>query len=391
LESVQEQTYTLRSFSQIEEIGQTAWDALIGSDDGAPETSPFVEYTWLHCLEEAGCVHENRGWAPHHLALYNQAEELIAALPLYLKMNSEGEFVFDWAWADASRRMGAPYYPKLVAGVPFTPASGARLLVRPDCAVPRATLVRLFADALRKTVDTSEVSSAHVLFPHLDEAQLWEDAGFIGRSGVQYQFHNPGYADFEAFLQTLPSKKRTQIRRERKQPERDGVQITTERELTAETIEAMHHFYGLTVDQFMYGRRYLNRKFFELVASRFAHRLAWVIARKDGKPIAGAFNVKKGKTLYGRYWGASETLPFLHFNVCYYHGVEECIREGLSKFEPGAGGEHKRVRGFAPTETFSAHYVKHQRLQSAVHDFVRRERAAIRDVVSGRTEDTKED
>jgi predicted N-acyltransferase len=211
---------------------------------------------------------------------------------------------------------------------------------------------------------------------------MWSDAGFTVRHGVQYHWHNrPGrpFASYEDFLTTLPSKKRTQIRRERKQPAMDGVTIQTLRpeELTEDVADTMFELYLTTVDKYFYGRRYLKRKFFQLVRTRFADRLAWVVAKKDGHIVASAFNVKKGDTLYGRYWGTTVDLPFLHFNVCYYHGVDEAIREGLARFNPGAGGEHKKVRGFVPTKTFSAHHIEDARFRAILDAHLTRERAAI--------------
>ncbi len=342
-------------------------------------SSPFVEHTWLQCLEEAQCVGERSGWIPQHLALFD-GKELIAAAPAYVKMNSEGEFVFDWSWADLASRLGIEYYPKLVIAAPFTPATGDRLLVRPD--QDRAKTIELFADATRQVVKQLDLSGAHVLFPKDEEAEAWADNGFMLRHGVQYHWHNasPPFKTFEDFLTTQPSKKRTQVRRERKQPAMDGVTIETLRpeDLTVEIAREMHALYLTTVDKHYYGRRYMKRRFFELLVERFSHRMAWVVAKKDGVIIASAFNVKKHDTLYGRYWGTHVDMPFLHFNVCFYHGIDDAIRQGLQTFNPGAGGEHKRVRGFKPTLTSSAHHIADPRFRQIVGQFLDRERAAIK-------------
>jgi predicted N-acyltransferase len=361
----------LRVVPRIREIPREEWDALV-----SPESSPFVEHTWLDCLEEAGCVGERAGWIPQHLALYD-GDALVAASPAYVKTNSEGEFVFDWSWADLANRLGVSYYPKLVLAVPFTPATGDRVLVRPGR--DRAETVRVFAEAVRTLVSELGLSSAHVLFPRKVEADAWRAAGLPVRHGIQYHWTNDGFRTFEDFLATLPQKKRTQIRRERKQLAMDGVTLRTlaPAELSRPIAHAMYDLYVTTVDKYFYGRRYMKRRFFELVAERFAHRLAWVVAEKDGKIIASAFNVKKHDTLYGRYWGAHVDLPFLHFNVCYYHGIDEAIREGLTTFNPGAGGEHKRVRGFLPTVTYSAHHLDNARMRGIIEEFLERERAAI--------------
>ncbi len=382
-------TLELRVIERVKDVPAAEWDALVRED-----ASPFVEHAWLDCLEEAGCVGGESGWLPRHLVLYDEAK-LVAAAPAYLKTNSEGEFVFDHRWADLANRMDIPYYPKLLLAVPFTPATGHRVLWHPSR--DRAETVAIFAKGLTAITKEMDLSSAHVLFPEEAEAKLWESAGFVLRSGVQYHWSNssamgsPAMKTFEDFLATLPQKRRTQIRRERKQPALDGIAIETlgpddlRGEQGAVISEKMYELYLTTIDKYFYGRRYMKRKFFDLVRERFAHRLAWVVARdRDGEIVANAFNVKKDKVLYGRYWGAHVDLPFLHFNVCYYHGIDDAIRAGLSTFNPGAGGEHKRVRGFAPTMTYSAHHIEDVRFRTILDAFVTRERAAIaRYVASG--------
>ena len=369
---------------RIKDIPRESWDALLREG-----SSPFLEHTWLDCLEEAKCVGEAAGWIPQHLALYEETDagdQLVAAAPAYAKTNSEGEFVFDWSWADLASRLGVDYYPKLVLAVPFTPATGDRVLVHPSR--DRAETIALFAQALRTLVKELELSSAHVLFPSAEEAAAWGAAGFMMRHGVQYHWSNrnlatPGaepFADYEDFLKSLPTKKRTQIRRERKQPAMDGVAITTLRpeEYTPEMAACMYGLYTTTVDKYFHGRRYMKKRFFELLVERFRDRLSWVVARTaTGEVIASAFNVKKDGIIYGRYWGAHVDMPFLHFNVCYYHGVEQAIREGGVSFNPGAGGEHKKVRGFAPTITYSAHHIADPRFRGIVESFLERERQGV--------------
>lgn len=365
----------LRFLNRIASIPQHEWDALALQDD-----SPFVEWTWLDCLEQAGCVGRESGWYPCHVALYEE-EKLIAAAPGYLKTNSEGEFVFDWSWADFSHRLGVPYYPKLVLAVPFTPATGARVLVAPSIGMAeRKEIVSTLATALVEHAAKLAVHGIHVLFPPAEEAALFSSAGYLTRLGVQYHFHNRGYGSFEDFLKDLPSKRRTQIRREMRQPEQDGIFIETlgPTDYSDEVAAEMYKLYLSTVDKFTWGRRYLNREFFALVAARFRERLSWVVARKEGRIIAGAFNLKKGRRLYGRYFGTFVELPFLHFNVCYYHGIRQCIAEGIEVFEPGAGGEHKRPRGFRPTMTYSVHHMEDARLREVLRNYLERERADIR-------------
>jgi predicted N-acyltransferase len=364
----------LRLLGRVREVPRATWDTLA---EGA--LSPFVEHAWLDCLEEAGCVGEAAGWVPHHFALY-RGERLIAVAPAYLKGNSEGEFVYDWAWADLSHRIGVPYYPKLVFAVPFTPVTGDRVLARPE---DRDLATRIFAEAARQVTDTLGLSGVHVLFPSEAEARAWRDAGYLHRTHIQYHWRNAGYASWDEFLARFNSKRRNQLKRESAQPAKDGIVIETlSPDALPAAARAMHELYASTVDKFYYGRRYLNRKFFELVAESFSHRLSWVAAKKDGKIVAGAFNVRKGDRLFGRYWGTKVDLPFLHFNVCYYHGIRECIAKGLAVFEPGAGGEHKLFRGFDPTLTHSAHHLRDTRLRGILAAFLERERAAVAHSVS---------
>ncbi|WP_394830793.1 GNAT family N-acetyltransferase [Pendulispora rubella] len=366
--------YELSLLPRIAEVPREEWDALVGPDD-----SPFVEWTWLEALESTRCVGPGTGWAPCHVALRDEAGVLVAAAPAYLKSNSEGEFVFDYQWADVAERIGQPYYPKLVVAVPFTPATGARVLTRPDG--PRSTFTAAIGQALREIAPQVSASSVHVLFPTPEQAQEFDPAGYVERYGVQFHWRNRGYGTIEDFLRDLPSKKRTQLRREMRQPERDGVVIETlaPEAYTPDTVRAMFELYLSTVEKFYYGRQYLNLEFFEKLVADFRHHLSWVVARDaNGEIIAGAFNVKKGKRLYGRYWGTKTELPFLHFNVCYYHGIRQCIDEGLEVFEPGAGGEHKRVRGFEPTLTHSVHWLVDDRLRRIIASHLVRERAAVK-------------
>jgi predicted N-acyltransferase len=372
----------LRLHRSIAEIPREEWDALAGTD--AP---PFLSYTFLEALERAGCVAPKRGWLPMHLAL-RENEKLVAAAPAYLKGNSEGEFVFDFGWADYAERINVKYYPKLVVAVPFTPATASRVLVRDE--TDRERMVFALAEGLQQIVSTQKLSSAHVLFLPESEAKSFEQAGFAPRWGIQYHWRNDGFATFEDFLSTLPSKKRTQIRRERKEMDRLGVRIVTlrGREITEEAIDAMYKFYEITVDKFRWGRRYLNRAFFFDVCDRMTEGVEIVLATDSGgRAIGGAFNLAGGGALYGRYWGATEDVPFLHFNVCYYHSIEQCILRNVARFEPGAGGEHKRVRGFAPTLTYSMHHLADARLSAAVRDYLGREREHMGRVASGELTD----
>jgi predicted N-acyltransferase len=271
--------------------------------------------------------------------------------------------------------------------VPFTPVTGARALVAPD--EDLREMVRLLASAALGFARKIEASSVHVLFPSTEEAALWEACGFMPRAGFQYHWFRDGAATFEDYVCRFKSKRRNQVRREASQAAKDGLRIETidASRITPPDVADMYRFYTSTVDKHFYGNRYLNRRFFDLVAERFTDRLAWVFARDaSGAALAGAFNVQKGKRLYGRYWGADVDRPFLHFDVCYYHGVRECLARGLDVFEPGAGGEHKRARGFVPTMTHSLHHVFDARLRSILEPHVARERERVTQIVEGGTE-----
>jgi predicted N-acyltransferase len=379
----------LRVHQSIRDVPQREWDRLVG-----PSAPPFLSFAFLEALERTGCVTPDRGWLPFHLTLWEN-EHLVAAAPAYLKGNSEGEFVFDWGWADFAHKMRVKYYPKLVLAVPFTPATGPRVLIAEEAMdeAVRARFMLAMAEGVRQVLDAQSLSSAHVLFLTEREAADFARGGYALRLGVQYQWHNQGFGTFEDFLTTFPSKKRTQIRRERKEMGQRGIHIATLRgsDITEEAVDAMCEFYELTVDKFRWGRRYLNRPFFFDIAERMKDNVEIVLARDgSGRIIAGAFNMVGGGVLYGRYWGAREEHPFLHFNVCYYHSIDECIDRKLVRFEPGAGGEHKRARGFAPTLTRSVHRLVDPRLNAAIGDYLGRERDHIEKVVRGEIDDEGE-
>jgi hypothetical protein len=358
----------------MRDLGEAAHAAV-----SAPGDSPFTSFAWLDTLERTGCVAPERGWMPCHLSLHEQGE-IVAFAPCYLKGNSEGEFVFDHAWARfAEGSLGISYFPKLVAAVPFTPASGTRLLVKPS--VPRERLLPAFAEGLRRVARELSASSAHVLFPTSDEVTGLCEAGMARRAGVQFQWHNAGHASFEQFLERFNSKRRNQIHRERREVHAQGIEIEvlTGGDLSAELADFVHRFYRSTVDKYFWGRPYLNREFFEEILVKLRDRIMLVVARdkSSGERLAGAFNVIGERALYGRYWGALADRNFLHFEVCFYSGIEQAILRGLDRFEPGAGGEHKLTRGFEPTETHSAHHLEDARLDRAVRDYLSREKPSV--------------
>ena len=350
------------------------WNRLVADE------SPFLEWDWLASLEDAGAVGPGTGWDPRPLVV-RQNGRLLAACPLYVKGNSEGEFVFDGGWADAAYRADIRYYPKLLVGSPFTPVGGARFLVAPG--EDRAHWIRQLGQAIRELCVQNEFSSVHVNFCLEDEVEPLQQLGYLLRVGVQYHWHNHGYADFEDYLGRLRSKRRNQVRRERREVERQGIEIETlvADEIPDDLFEPMYRFYLSTIEARPWGRQYLNPELFDLLRQRFRHRLCFVVARRDGAPIAGAFNVQKGDALYGRYWGAGEYVRHLHFDVCYYAGIEHCIRHGLARFEPGAGGSYKQLRGFDAQPTRSLHFLADERLAAAVARFLREEREETRQTI----------
>ena len=351
----------------VAELPRDEWNALVGDE------SPFLEWEWLTSLEESGVVGSRTGWGPRPLVA-RQDGRLVAACPLYAKGHSQGEFVFDWGWADAAERAGIDYYPKLLVGVPFTPVTGARFLVAAD--QDRASWIQTLGAALREICQQNEMSGVHVNFCRPEEIEPLEKQGYQLRMGLQYHWRNYGYADFDAYLGRFRSKRRNQIKRERRQLREQGVTIEmfTGSEIPDDLFPAMYRFYLSTIRARYWGRQYLNERFFELLRERFRERLCFIVARQGEKVIAGTTNVVKGDALYGRYWGCDRELRHLHFNVCYYAAAEYCIERGLARFEPGAGGEYKQVRGFDAEPTWSLHFLTDPRLRDAVARFLEAER-----------------
>ena len=362
---------TLRVHRAITDVPQPAWDALL-DDAGVP----FLEWEFLAALEETGCAAPAAGWHPRHLTLWRGAR-LVAAAPAYLKDDSHGEFVADWSWATAAERQGVRYYPKLLLTVPFTPVTGRRMLVArgEDRLAREAELAR----AAQEYARSEGFSSVHVHFATEAEATALEAAGYAVRLGVQYQWRNKGYGSFEDFLGRFHARRRHQIRRELRAPAAQGLTLRTLRgeALAGVDPDDLYRLYASTVDKYPWGVRFLTRDFFARMLSTFPHACEVVEARREGRWVAGAFNLVGPRVLYGRYWGCFEEHPFLHFNVCLYHPVAEAISRGLERFEPGAGGEHKLTRGFEPTLTRSAHLLFHPGVDRAVRSFLEHERAAV--------------
>ncbi len=342
---------------RIAEIGRETWDAFAGT------ANPFVSYDFLHALEESGCATERTGWAPHHLHVEGEG-----VMPLYLKGHSQGEYVFDHAWADAYERAGGAYYPKLQCASPFSPVTGPRLLGRRDL---------LLGGALALT-ERLGASSLHVTFPDEADWRFMGEQGLLLREDRQYHWLNAGYRDFDDFLAALSSGRRKTIRRERRDAQGEvEIVALTGAEITEDHWDAFFAFYMDTGSR-KWGRPYLNRLFFSLLGERMADRVLLVMARREGRWIAGALNLIGDDCLYGRNWGALETVPFLHFELCYYQAIEHAIRLGLARVEAGAQGEHKIARGYLPKPVYSAHWIADPALREPVRRYLDQERQAVR-------------
>ncbi|KVG66346.1 GNAT family N-acetyltransferase [Burkholderia pseudomultivorans] len=363
--------YRTGILSSPAEVAADEWNALLARD---AQPTPFLRHEFLDALHVARCAVDETGWSPHFVTLTDaRTGRLAAAAPVYAKQHSYGEYVFDWAWADAYQRNDLPYYPKLLCAVPFTPVQGTRLLAADDDARRR------LAATLLAFAEQSDVSSLHVLFPTGDEARLLESMGMMLREGVQFHWINDGYRHFDDFLGTLEQKKRKNIRAERRKVHDAGVRF---RRLTGDQIgDADWRFFSRCYRQTYrehFSSPYLNLDFFRTIGATMPENLLLVIAEADGRPIASALAVYRrgehgGGTLYGRYWGALEHVPCLHFETAYYQLLEFCIEAGLDTFEGGAQGEHKLARGFLPTVTHSAHWLAHPAFSDAVARFLERE------------------
>ena len=355
-----------RIHKSVGAIDAAAWDRLAGADN------PFTSHAFLKLLEDSGSVGERSGWSPLPIVIEDEAGLPAAALPAYLKSHSQGEYVFDHSWADAWHRAGGNYYPKLQISVPFTPATGPRLLTgeRKDLAVP---LLR----AAEQIAAQNDLSSAHATFIEPAQLPLFEQAGWLLRSDIQFHWENRGYSAFADFLAALSSEKRKNLRKERARAQ-DGVAI---RRLSGEEIRPEHwdafwQFYQDTGAR-KWGRPYLTRAAFDMIGQRMADKVLLVLAFSEGTPIAGALNFIGGQALYGRYWGAVVDKPFLHFELCYYQAIDAAIELGLARVEAGAQGGHKLARGYEPVRTWSAHWIADPGFRAAVADFLERERSGV--------------
>jgi predicted N-acyltransferase len=386
---------TLRVANSLKEVAAEAWDAcanpVVGRDHGngadlAPrdaqentfedQYNPFISYDFLSSLELSQSVRTRGGWQPLHLLAEDSNGTLVGAVPCYAKTHSQGEYVFDHGWAEAYERAGGSYYPKLQVSVPFTPATGRRLLVRPG---PEADAVRgALADSLMDICRRSNASSVHVTFATQPEWDLLGRRGFLKRTHQQFHWENAGYDSFDGFLAALASRKRKTIRREREDALSAGISVhwLTGADLTESVWDAFFDFYMETGSR-KWGRPYLTRPFYSMVGEKMRDRILLVMAKRNGRWIAGAINFIGSHTLFGRHWGAVEHHPFLHFELCYYQAIQYAIEHKLARVEAGAQGEHKISRGYLPTTTYSAHYIVDPGLRRAIEDFLKHERAYV--------------
>lgn len=362
---------TAETHSSITHIGREAWDSLVASG------SPFLEYDFLLALEESGSLDPGSGWGTAILAV-RRGDALLGALPFYVKSHSRGEFVYDWAWAEAASRAQIPYYPKAVVAVPFTPVTGARLLIAPDTEGADEVRRALVAAAL-EVAGALGLTGVHFNFITREEVSVFEDAGLPIRTQLQYHWQNAGYADFDDYLARFRSKRRANIRRERRKLAGAGVttRVVTGEELDEALMRRVFRYYRDTVNRYFWGQRYLNEEFFVRVGANLRDRVHVVVAELDGREFAGTFNLVKGNRLYGRYWGSLEDVEFAHFEVCFYTPIEWAIAHEIEVFEPGHGGEHKFERGFEPVTTYSAHWLADPRLDNAVREALVHERAEV--------------
>ncbi|MCR8922021.1 GNAT family N-acetyltransferase [Dasania sp. GY-MA-18] len=357
-----------RYLHSISEISAQQWDSLVHSD------YPFTRHAFLAALELSGSVAVATGWQPHHLCVY-QAEQLVAVMPLYIKQHSYGEYIFDWSWAEAYQRHGYNYYPKLLAAIPFTPATGPRLCIHPDS--DAAALYEAVGQQLIAQAQQLQASSVHVLY-HSQANHF--NAPFMARSSVQFHWFNQGYTCFDDFLAQFKSRKRKTLNKERRSVKQQGISLQrlSGNEISEEIWQQFYYFYQLTYAKRSGHGGYLKQDFFKRIASSMADQIMLVIARKDQDIVAGALNFFDSHSLYGRYWGCSEELEQLHFEACYYQGIEFCIERGLQRFDSGAQGEHKIQRGFQPVDTHSSHWLAQPDFAHAIQQFLQQETTELK-------------
>ena len=358
----------IRVLNGLQQVSPESWNRLAGN------ANPFVRYEFLRALEDSGCVRAETGWYPQHLLLEDDANELVAAAPAYLKTHSYGEYVFDWAWADAYERSGHSYYPKLVFAIPFSPVTGPRILAQNLT----GDIVEAMAAGARELADARGASSIHWLFTPADLNSHLANNNYMQRTGFQYHWQNHDYANFDDFLAEFSSDKRKKVKRERRLVREQGVrmEIVEGNDMTAQLWDRFYEFYRSTIVN--HGAiAYLNREFFGEIGEKLADAIVMVFAWQDDECIAGSINLKGDDALFGRYWGSDRFVDHLHFETCYYTAIEYCIANGFKRFEAGAQGGHKLSRGFLPTPTYSMHWLRHQEFSDAVERYLQQEQDGI--------------
>ena len=363
----------IKVLKSLSEVSPEAWDACAGTDN------PFVRHAFLAALEDSGSATGETGWLGQHLVIEDPAGGIAACAPLYLKNHSYGEYVFDWGWADAYERAGGRYYPKLQCAVPFTPVTGSRLLVNQALPDGQRREMRLALIAgMAQLAQNLGVSSLHVTFPTEAEWEMFGDAGYLQRIGQQFHWENKGFKTFDDFLDELSSRKRKNIKKERRAVHDAGLDIRVLEggDITEAHWDAFFQFYMDTSDK-KWGQAYLTRRFFSLLGARLGRAVVLIVVEKDGRPVAGALNLRGGDTLYGRNWGCVADYKFLHFEACYYQAIDYAIANGLKWVEAGAQGPHKVQRGYLPRRTFSAHWIADKGFRDAVSDFLKDESRGI--------------
>ena len=353
----------------IDSVSCDQWNSVTGTD------YPFTRYEFLHALETSGAVQRKSGWQPQHVVVYDN-NTLIAVMPLYAKFHSYGEYVFDWSWADAYQRHGLNYYPKLLSAIPFTPATGPRLCIKTNA--DQAAVTHSVVKAVMQQAAAINASSIHILFPEARVAEQLQQLGLQRRSGAQYHWFNQGFNSFDDFLASFSSRKRKNLKKERLRVEQQNLrlEIIEGNSISPAIWQQFYYFYQLTYAKRSGHGGYLNQSFFERIADSMAEHLVLVLAYFGDEAVAGALNFRDSNTLYGRYWGCTREFDFLHFEACYYQGIEYCIANNLQRFDPGAQGEHKIQRGFTPIETCSGHWIAHRGFSEAIDDFLQRENEA---------------
>lgn len=357
---------TAKFLDSLSAIDAGQWNQITGT------SYPFLRHEFLYGLETTGCTTAETGWQPWHLTLHDESG-LLAVMPLYLKSHSYGEYVFDWSWADAWQRSGLQYYPKLLTAIPFTPATGPRLCVRAD--KTETNCWPMVISAIEQFAAERGLSSWHLLFPETGVAERLVDYGLHRRSATQFHWHNDSFSSFDDFLATFSSRKRKNLKRERARVAEQGITMRTLQgsSIGPQEWQQFHRFYQMTYAKRSGHGGYLKRAFFTETAPSLGDQVVMVLAYAENEAVAGALYFRSSDTLYGRYWGCSREYDCLHFEACYYQGIEYCIAHGLKRFDPGAQGEHKIQRGFRPVTTWSNHWIADPQLSAAVGDFTRQE------------------